>query len=219
MCSDVDSNSNTSHERQSMTTVLPERVGSKMTSLLVLPSELWIDSIVSQLSLEEICRLDSAVVNHALRTLLFNVLRSLVLENLIVDEVDARFVWLVARRIKCEELELWTELDNVAGSVLVPFLERCPPSRSFISLYNTLQDHTCFWLTTNCRNISELHVDDCTGLTMKTLRTISKLRYLKILLLEQIKSRCDGALKCIFKACKKPCWYHPIDGRYCPHTG
>lgn len=132
-----------------------------------------------------------------------HVLENLVLKNLIIKEVDARFVWLLARNIRFEVLEFRISLYSVADSGLGAILERFPPTRSFISLYHKFPDHTCLLLTTHCRNIAELHIDNCLDLSMKTLRTISNLEHLKAMQLKCISNHCDSALKCIFKACKK----------------
>lgn len=175
-------------------------------SLLHLPSEVWRNGIINVLSLLDIFNLDCAILSHALRPMFLSILRSCVRKQLyITDDMDINFLdWIVARGVRFEAWVYWEEcLYNATRSrdedCLKLFMGASQPLRSLE--FARLSDNICFAMTTHLRSLLELSVDDCSGLCMKNLKLVAKCKLLTSLRLENITKRCDGALKCIFKAC------------------
>lgn len=89
--------------------------------LFNLPREIWRSRIIPRLSVEDACRLDSALLNHILRPSLLEVFVDAKLEKETVVSLDI-IDWITSRKIQPLRIKL---IEDITGEDLSMFLDYC----------------------------------------------------------------------------------------------
>ena len=133
-------------------------------------------SILSYLSMENICRLDTAVTNTAARAIWLSILRDTSHRAIRTHKHSHESIrWLVERSIRPEYLETSDKKcfgDRVNGMTLLGL--DTSSLRNIRLCYSRIQDKDILSLAHGCSNLTEIGLFDCCNITDESMISLAR---------------------------------------------